>query len=222
MLCFSNTDNNDHVGCRGNTARALAQWQCLVASCEATVVLHQMMLLVPSHSGIIVIKIAVEFVTFDYIVDKSAARNKIFLPHFYNFAKLLRPRPHPTPPQHRPRAGLGKTKKLAQLEGVEVHHGRGVCVCGCGWVSIQVPTLINYGARVFCSHLNIHSLYISRVQNSCGVVLVFWFWWKTNFDITYVLSVQYTCAVVSVFWLWWEIVLWREIVLKTRTPFDFR
>ncbi len=31
----------------------------------------------------------------------------------------------------------------------------------------------------------------------------------------YVLSVQYSCAVVSVFWLW------QEIVLKTRTPFDF-
>jgi hypothetical protein len=63
--------------------------------------------------------------------------------------------------------------------------------------------------------------YVSRVQYSCGVVLVFWFRWETVFGITYVLSVQYTCAVVSVFWLWWEIVLWREIVLKMRTPFDF-
>jgi hypothetical protein len=35
------------------------------------------------------------------------------------------------------------------------------------------------------------------------------------------LSVQYTCAVVAVFWLWREIVLWWEIVLKMRTPFDF-
>ncbi len=26
---------------------------------------------------------------------------------------------------------------------------------------------------------------------------------------------------MSVFWLWWEIVLWREIVLNMRTPFDF-
>ncbi len=56
--------------------------------------------------------------------------------------------------------------------------------------------------------------YISRVQYSCGVVLVFWFWWEVVFFVTYVLSVQYTCAVVSVFWLWGEIVLWREIVLK--------
>jgi hypothetical protein len=63
--------------------------------------------------------------------------------------------------------------------------------------------------------------YISRVQYSCGIVLVFWFWWEIVFGITYVFSVQYTCAVVSVFWLWREIVLWQEIVLKMRTPFDF-
>ncbi len=63
--------------------------------------------------------------------------------------------------------------------------------------------------------------YILRVQYSCGVVLVFWFWWEIGFGVTYVLSVQYSCAVESVFWLWWEIVLWREIVLKMRTPFDF-
>ncbi len=41
------------------------------------------------------------------------------------------------------------------------------------------------------------------------------------FGVTYVLSVHYTCAVVSVFWLRQEIVLWWEIVLKMRTPFDF-
>ncbi len=63
--------------------------------------------------------------------------------------------------------------------------------------------------------------YISRVQYSCGIVLIFWFWWEIVFGITYVLSVQYTCVVVSVFWLWREIVLWWEIVLKMRTPFDF-
>jgi hypothetical protein len=64
--------------------------------------------------------------------------------------------------------------------------------------------------------------YASRVQYSCGVVLVFWFWRGIVFGITtYVLSVQYSCAVVSVFWLWWEIVLWQEIVLKMRTLFDF-
>jgi hypothetical protein len=55
--------------------------------------------------------------------------------------------------------------------------------------------------------------YVLRVQYSCGVVLVFWFWQEINFGVTYVLSVQYSCAVVSVFWLW------REIVLKMRTSF---
>ncbi len=49
--------------------------------------------------------------------------------------------------------------------------------------------------------------YVLRVQYSCGVVLVFWFWWEIVFGVMYVLSVQYSCAVVSVFWLWREIVL---------------
>jgi hypothetical protein len=62
--------------------------------------------------------------------------------------------------------------------------------------------------------------YVSRVQYSCGIVLVFWFWQELVFGVTYVLSVQ-SCAVMSVFWLWREIVLWQEIVLKMRTPFDF-
>jgi hypothetical protein len=31
-----------------------------------------------------VIKIAVKFVTFFYIVDNSVARKKLFLPHFYD------------------------------------------------------------------------------------------------------------------------------------------
>ncbi len=56
--------------------------------------------------------------------------------------------------------------------------------------------------------------YVSKVQYSCGIVLVFWYWWEIVFGVTYLLSVQYTCAFVSVFWLWWEIVLWRETVLK--------
>ncbi len=41
--------------------------------------------------------------------------------------------------------------------------------------------------------------YVLRVQYSCGVVLVFWFWWEIVFCVTYILSVQYSCAVVSVF-----------------------
>ncbi len=62
--------------------------------------------------------------------------------------------------------------------------------------------------------------YVSRVQYSCGAVLVCWFWQEIGFGVTYVLSVQYTCVVVTVFWLWREIVLWREIGLKMRTHFD--
>jgi hypothetical protein len=52
-------------------------------------------------------------------------------------------------------------------------------------------------------------------------VLVFWFWQEIVFGVTFILGVQYTCGVVSVFWLWREIVLWQEIDLKMRTPFDF-
>jgi hypothetical protein len=55
--------------------------------------------------------------------------------------------------------------------------------------------------------------YVLRVQDSCGVVLFFWFWREIVFGVTYVLSVHYSCAVVSVFWLW------REIVLLMRTRF---
>ncbi len=55
--------------------------------------------------------------------------------------------------------------------------------------------------------------YVLRVQYSCGVVLVFWFWWEIGFGVMYVLSVQYSCAVLSIFWLW------REIDLKMRTRF---
>ncbi len=43
--------------------------------------------------------------------------------------------------------------------------------------------------------------YVIRVQYSCGVVYVFWFWREMVFLVTYVLSVQYSCAVVSVFFV---------------------
>jgi hypothetical protein len=52
--------------------------------------------------------------------------------------------------------------------------------------------------------------YILRVQYSCGIVLVFWFWQEIVVGVTYALSVQYSCAVVSVFWLWREIDLKKE------------
>jgi hypothetical protein len=55
--------------------------------------------------------------------------------------------------------------------------------------------------------------YVLRVQYSCGVVLVFWFWQKIVFGVTYLLSVQYSFAVVAVLWLR------QEIDLKMRTRF---
>ncbi len=55
--------------------------------------------------------------------------------------------------------------------------------------------------------------YVFRVQYSCGVVLVLWFWREIVFGVTYVFRVQYSCMVVSVFQLW------REIVFKMRTRF---
>jgi hypothetical protein len=42
---FSHTNNNDHGGHPGNTTRALARWQCVVALHEASVVLHWAMLI---------------------------------------------------------------------------------------------------------------------------------------------------------------------------------
>ncbi len=59
--------------------------------------------------------------------------------------------------------------------------------------------------------LVLHTTYVLRVQYSCGVVLVFWFWREIVFGVSYVLSVQYSCAVVSDFWLWWEI----DLKMKT-------
>ncbi len=68
--------------------------------------------------------------------------------------------------------------------------------------------LVLVGNRFLVLHTH-----ILRVQYSCGVVSVFWFWREIVFGVKYVLSVQYSCVVVSVFWLW------REIVLKMRTRF---
>ncbi len=83
MCCvFSHTDEDDHGGRRGNTVQALARWQPLVASCEATVALHRAMLIVLYRPGGMVIKIAVELGTFVYIIDKSAARKKYISPSF--------------------------------------------------------------------------------------------------------------------------------------------
>ena len=56
--------------------------------------------------------------------------------------------------------------------------------------------------------------FVLRVQYSCDVVLVFWFWWEIVFDVTYILSVQCSCVVVSVFWLWREIVFGYSVSKK--------
>jgi hypothetical protein len=77
--------------------------------------------------------------------------------------------------------------------------------------SCDVVSVFGFGRKkVLVLHT---TTYVLRVQYSCGVVLVFWFWREIVFGVTYVRSVQYSCAAVSVFWLW------REIDLKTRTRF---
>ncbi len=36
--------------------------------------------------------------------------------------------------------------------------------------------------------------YLEYLQYSCGIVLVFWFWWEIVFGVMYLLRVQYSCA----------------------------
>ncbi len=50
---------------------------------------------------------------------------------------------------------------------------------------------LSVGVPIF--HLN--PVDVLRVQCSCGVVLVFWFWWEIVFGVTYVFRLQYSCAV---------------------------
>jgi hypothetical protein len=83
---FSHAINNDHGSCLGNTAPALVQWQCLVSSCEATVALHWAVFIALYRPGNMVIKIAINFVTFVYTVDNSAARKKNISPSFLRFS----------------------------------------------------------------------------------------------------------------------------------------
>jgi hypothetical protein len=52
---FSHADDNDHGSRWGNTARALAQWLHLVASCESTDVPYQEMFIVLYRPGGMVI-----------------------------------------------------------------------------------------------------------------------------------------------------------------------
>ncbi len=61
-------DGDDHGVRRADTARAHAQWQHIVALHEATNTLHRAMCLAQYLPGGMVIVIAVESVTFYYIV----------------------------------------------------------------------------------------------------------------------------------------------------------
>ena len=63
-----NGDGDDHGVRRANTARAHAGWQHIVTSHEATDTLHRAMCLAPYLSGGMVVAIAVESVTFYYMV----------------------------------------------------------------------------------------------------------------------------------------------------------
>jgi hypothetical protein len=65
----------DHGGCQGNTARALAQWQHLVALHEATDALHRAMCIAPYQPGGMVINIVVDLPAFFVIVDSVVAHN---------------------------------------------------------------------------------------------------------------------------------------------------
>jgi hypothetical protein len=100
----------------GNTAQALYQLQRVVASHEAAVTLHRVMLIPLYRPSGMVIKIAVKLVTFVYIVDNSAARKKkfslIIMISLNHFGHAL------VQPLVRVRPGLGKTKKnLPRLRG---------------------------------------------------------------------------------------------------------
>ena len=69
MCCVShNGDGDDHGVRQADTARAHARWRYLVASHEATDMLYRAMCLVPNLPGGMVVAIAVDSVTFYYIV----------------------------------------------------------------------------------------------------------------------------------------------------------
>jgi len=61
-------DGDDNGVRRADTARAHARWWHIVASHEATDTLHQAMCIAPNLPGGMVVAIAVDSVTFYYIV----------------------------------------------------------------------------------------------------------------------------------------------------------
>ena len=66
---FSHHSNGDYYGvCRADTARAPARWQHIAALHEATNTLHRAMCLAPYLPGGMVVAIAINSVTFYYIV----------------------------------------------------------------------------------------------------------------------------------------------------------
>ena len=66
-----NGDEDDHGIRRADTVRAHTQWQHMVASHEATDTLHWEICLAPYLTGGMVVTIAVDSVTFYYIVDNN-------------------------------------------------------------------------------------------------------------------------------------------------------
>jgi hypothetical protein len=66
---LTNGNGDDHGVRRANTAQAHARWRYLVALHEATDTLYRVMCLAPYLPGGMVVAIAVESVTFYYIVD---------------------------------------------------------------------------------------------------------------------------------------------------------
>ncbi len=72
-------DGNDHGVHRADTAQAHARWQHIVASHEATDTLHWVMWLAPYLPGGMVVAIAVESVTFYYIVVVELNNYKVIL-----------------------------------------------------------------------------------------------------------------------------------------------
>ncbi len=70
LCCVSHNGNGDDHGVRrADTARAHARWQHIVASHEATDMLHRSMCLAPYLPGGMVVAIAVESASLHYIVD---------------------------------------------------------------------------------------------------------------------------------------------------------
>ncbi len=68
----------------------------------------------------------------------------------------------------------------------------------CAWAGGTIFQLCYFVSFLVLAGNSFWCYYQLRVQCSCGVVLVIWFWWEIVFGVTYVLRVQYSCADVSV------------------------